>query len=217
MEIERRFTDIKEVRAEGEGMIVEGYPIVFDVETVVGGWFREKVSKGAAEPAFSRSDEIVLFNHDSNIPLARKSNGTLTVEEDDHGVKMRADLSKSSAGPGVYNDIKNGLITGMSFAFRIEREEWTNGDEQTLDLRDIKEFKEIYDYSPVTYPQYKQTEIQARSAEELKKSHDSATAEDKRAAAQDEFDPASLEVYRLRLNLLGVTNGKTETGARPSV
>jgi len=203
MGIERRFIDIKEIRAEGEGMIVEGYPIVFDVETVVGGWFREKVSKGAATPAFARSDEIFLFNHDSNIPLARKSNGTLEVSEDDHGVKIKADLSRSSAGPGVYNDIKNGLITGMSFAFQIEREEWTNGDETTLDMRDIKEFKQIFDYSPVTYPQYSQTEIQARSAEEIKKSHDTAMAEDERSM-EPVFNPESLQAYELELELLGV-------------
>ena len=201
MGIERRFVSIKEIRASEEGMVVEGYPIVYEQETVIGGWFREKVSKGAAGPAFARSDEILLFNHDSNIPLARKSNGTLEATEDDHGVKIRADLSKSNAGPGVYTDIKSGLITGMSFAFNVEREEWITPDEG-LEIRDIKEFKQIFDYSPVTFPAYLQTEIQARSAEDTKKSHDTAVAEDERLLKPD-FDESVLEPYYLELELLG--------------
>ena len=207
MEPERRFMDVKELRAVGDEMIIEGYPIVYEKETIVGSWFREKVSRGAAGPAFARSDEIVLYNHESSLPLARKSNGTLEVSEDDHGVKIRADLSKSNAGPGAYIDIKNGLITGMSFAFNVEREEWTDGGDGALDLRDIKEFKEIFDYSPVTYPQYKQTEIQARSADKLKESREAAAAAKQLSMDKGKFDPAVLEPYELELELLGVKHG----------
>lgn len=204
MEIERRFIDVKEIRAADEGMIIEGYPIVYNVEAEIGGYFRESIAKGAATNAFARSDEIVLFNHDSNFPLARKSNGTLTVTEDDHGVKIKADVSGSARGREAHEMIQNGLISKMSFAFSVEKESWVTAQEGGMDLRIIDEFREIFDYSPVTYPAYKQTEVQARSAEELKKSHDTATAEDELAAARDEFEPWELQAMEIELDLLGV-------------
>lgn len=205
MEIERRFIDVKEIRAADEGMIIEGYPIVYNVEAEIGGWFRESIAKGAATNAFARSDEIVLFNHDSNFPLARKSNGTLTVTEDDHGVKINADVSGSARGRETHEMIKNGLISKMSFAFSVEKESWVTAPEDGgMDLRIIDEFREIFDYSPVTYPAYKQTEIQARSAEELKKSHDTATAEDESSTEPEEFNSWEVQAMDIELDLLGV-------------
>lgn len=158
--MERRFNTC-ELRAKDTSgkMIVEGYPIVYEQETDLG-YCREKIAKGAATEAIKKSNEFVLFNHNADIPLARRTNGTLEVFEDDQGVFIRADLSKSAAGPGVYSDIKNGLIDKMSFAFITEKDSWED------DLRVINKFQELFDYSPVTYPAYKQTEILARGRNE---------------------------------------------------
>lgn len=159
--MERRFQTC-ELRAKDEAgkMIIEGYPIVYEQETNLG-YCREKIARGAATEALQFSNEFVLFNHNADIPLARRANGTLEVMEDDKGVFIRADLSKSVAGPGVYADIKSGLIDKMSFAFTTEADSW---DE---DLRTVEKFAELFDYSPVTYPAYKQTEIVARNKNEV--------------------------------------------------
>lgn len=180
--MERRFIET-EIRAAGEGddLIVEGYPIVYDQETDLG-YCRERIAKGAATEALKRSDEFVLFNHDSNVPLARRANGTLTVKEDDKGVFIRADLSKSSAGPRVYQDIKNGLINKMSFAFTCERDTW---DEN---LRTVESFAELFDYSPVTYPAYKQTEIVARSADEATRNRPEPSTEGEGSSTEEEIE-----------------------------
>ena len=124
MNPERRFIDVKEIRASENEMIIEGYPIVYESVTDIGGWFKEVISRGAATSALARSDEFVLFNHDSNYPLARRSNGTLEATEDEHGVKIKADLSGSARGRETHEMIKNGLIDKMSFAFTVEKEEW---------------------------------------------------------------------------------------------
>lgn len=179
--MERRFIAV-EMRAadEEEGkLVVEGYPIVYDQEANLG-FCREKISKGAATEALKKSDEFVLFNHDSNIPLARRANGTLEVKEDEHGVHIRADLSKSSAGPGVYADIKSGLIDKMSFAFTVEEDHWED------DLRTVAKFAELFDYSPVTYPAYKQTEIVARSAEEATRTKPKSSTEEEESSTEEE-------------------------------
>jgi len=207
MEAERRFLQV-EMRAASDENIIEGTPIVYDTETDLG-WFREMVAKGAATEALTRSDEFLLFNHDSNQPLARRKNGTLTVTEDDKGVHIKADLSKSSLGPGVYRDIKAGLIDKMSFAFTVEEESWVSPENpKDSDLRIIRSFREIYDYSPVTYPAYKSTELQARSAESILKSHRAATVEPVPSADVEEVDNSYLEVLRLKADLLILGDSK---------
>jgi uncharacterized protein len=207
MDAERRFLQV-EMRAASDENIIEGTPIVYDTETDLG-WFREMVAKGAATEALTRSDEFLLFNHDSNQPLARRKNGTLTVTEDDKGVHIKADLSKSSLGPGVYRDIKAGLIDKMSFAFTVEEESWVSPENpKDSDLRIIRSFREIYDYSPVTYPAYKSTELQARSAESILKSHRAATVEPVPSADVEEVDNSYLDVLRLKADLLILGDSK---------
>jgi uncharacterized protein len=186
--MERRFIET-EIRAAGEDeeCIVEGYPIVYDQETELYG-FKERIAPGAATEALKRSDEFVLFNHDSNMPLARRANGTLEVKEDKKGVFIRADLSKSSAGPKVYQDIKNGLINKMSFAFTCDKDSWEDN------TRTVESFGELFDYSPVTYPAYKQTEIVARSADEATRNRPDPSTEEEGTSteAEEERKP---EVY----------------------
>ncbi len=201
-EIERRFLTVEMRASESEEMIIEGTPIVYDQETDLG-WFREKIAKGAATGALGRSDIFLLFNHDPNQPLARSKNGTLTAWEEDDGVHMKADLSKSEKGPGLYRDIKSGLIDKMSFAFTVKRQSWQENNDDELDLRIVEEIEELYDLSPVTYPAYKQTELTARSAEQIAKEHESATAEENSEPSEPEVIPLeALEPYELEANLI---------------
>jgi len=207
---ERRFVEIKEIRTAGDEneQIIEGYPIVYGVEADLG-FFREKIRAGAATEALNHSDEFVLFNHDSNYPLARRANGTLEVKEDKHGVHIKADLSKSAEGRNTYEMIKNGLIDKMSFAFTVEEDEWTRireGDEDT-ETREIVKFKELYDYSPVTRPAYEQTQVQARSAEEVFNSRNSAAAEEQSETSDEEKNfEELLDPYYKELELIGENN-----------
>jgi phage head maturation protease len=57
----------------------------------------------------------------------------------------------------------------MSFAFDVapngQRWDIEKVDGIDIDVREITEFGEIFDYSPVAYPAYEGTEIQARSKE----------------------------------------------------
>lgn len=173
-EIERRYLTVEMRAADGDQMIVEGTPIVYEQETDLG-WFREKIAKGAAHQALATSDIFLLFNHDPNLPLARTKNNTLSAWEEDDGVHMKADLSKSENGPRLYRDIKAGLIDKMSFAFTIRKETWVEELGKT-DLRIVDEIEQLYDVSPVTYPAYQQTQLTARSAEQIAKEHKAATA-----------------------------------------
>ena len=165
---ERRFLPIQEMRTSEEDgkMIIEGYPIVYEKKAYLWGWI-EIVHRGAATEALKKSDEIVLWDHESGKPMARRKNGTLEVTEDSKGVHIRADVSKTVWGRDGYEAIKNGVVDKMSFAFTTKDQKWTTEtkDGECMDLREIFSFDELYDYSPVSYPAYDDTELQARSKE----------------------------------------------------
>ena len=167
---ERRFVpftgEMRAAKGDAGDMIIEGYPIVYEVYAPLWG-FREIIRKGAAAQALKRSDELVLWDHESGQPMARRSNGTLEVKEDDHGVFIRADVSKTVWGRNGYEAVAAGVINRMSFAFDIassDGEKWHTDEVEgaRVETREILEFGQLYDYSPVSYPAYKETEVTAR-------------------------------------------------------
>ncbi|MFW5777410.1 MAG: HK97 family phage prohead protease [Spirochaetota bacterium] len=208
MQGERRYMPISEIeiRAEDGGEpIIEGYPIVYETPAALWG-FREIIHKGAATEVIKEADELVLWNHNSSQPMARRSNGTLVVTEDDHGVRIRADVSKTVWGRNGYEAIHNGLIDKMSFAFDVEPEgvRWTYDvvDGVRIETRHIDRFSELLDYSPVSYPAYKDTEVQARSKElAMRFRPDPGAPEDDQAAA------AARDLLRVKVGLTEIMGG----------
>lgn len=108
------------------------------------------------------TDIIFQFDHSGKV-YARLSNNTLTVEPDEIGLFICADLSKTSAARGMYEDIQVGNVTKMSWGFMPNYktlEVVENGNEITIRHHDIEK---IYDVSAVSIPANNDTEIQARN------------------------------------------------------
>ena len=108
------------------------------------------------------SDIIFQFDHSGKV-YARLSNNTLTVEPDSIGLFICADLSKTSAARGMYEDIQVGNVTKMSWGFLPDYETLEvieNGNEVTIRHHRILK---IYDVSAVSLPANNDTEIQARN------------------------------------------------------
>jgi HK97 family phage prohead protease len=104
------------------------------------------------------SDVIMQYDHSGKV-FARQSNKTLIVSPDETGLFIAADLSKSEAARGVYEEIKSGLITKMSFSFTVGEDSYDR-DTRT---RTITKIKKVYDVSAVSIPANADTEISARS------------------------------------------------------
>lgn len=104
------------------------------------------------------SDIIMQYDHTGKV-YARKSNGTLIVEPNEYGLHICADLSKSEAARELYNEIKNGLITKMSWSF-ISGESYYDESRRTIIHKKISK---IYDVSAVSIPANDDTEINARN------------------------------------------------------
>ena len=204
---EVRFLELAELRAEQDerGVWIEGYPIVFNQETVIGGYCREVILPEAVTDELLR-DVALMIGHDFGmIPLAhsRRNNGNSTMQltVDEHGVKMRAllDVENNPKAKEAYSAIKRGDISGMSFAFVVGEERWEDLDTD-MPLRVITRLAAIYEVSLVAFPAYPGTSVQAASEgdalESVKASLESARkqAEEERAAeAEQERRRAALE------------------------
>lgn len=141
---------------------VEGYASTFNDPYVLfedwdGNEYREIISPDAFEGA-DMGDVIMQYDHSGKV-LARMSNGTLIVEPDAHGLFVAADLSGSQAARDLYEEIKNGLITRMSWAFSVGADEYDRDTKTTT----ITRVKKVFDVSAVSLPADPNTEISARN------------------------------------------------------
>ena len=163
-----------EIRAEqnedGTG-IVTGRPVVYNSKTDLG-YFDEVIERGALNGA-DLKDVRFLVNHDtSKIPLARSRNNnpnsTMQLMPDDQGMAIRVNLGvkNNSEARNLYSAIERGDISGMSFMFRIDDEEWTEL-ESDHPCRHVKKISDVVEVSAVTFPAYEDTSISVRNKEAL--------------------------------------------------
>ena len=158
-------------REEDNKGIIEGYAIVYDSMTDLG-YFNEVIEAGALEGA-NLKDVRLLVNHDTSmIPLARSrnnnENSTMQLIVDKKGlfVRIKLDIENNSDARNLYSAIKRGDISGMSFMFTIDDEEWENL-ESDHPTRHIRKIGQVFEVSAVTFPAYEATEISARDKEAL--------------------------------------------------
>ena len=140
---------------------VEGFATTFNKPYLLyefdGVKYYEQIDRHALDGA-DLSDVIMQYDHHGKV-LARISNGTLGLEPNDKGLFIYADLSKSQAAKELYEEIRNGLITKMSWAFTVAEDRY---DRETR-TRTILKIKKVYDVSAVSLPANGDTEISARS------------------------------------------------------
>lgn len=140
---------------------VEGFATTFNKPYLLyeldGVKYYEEIDRHALDEA-DLSDVIMQYDHQGKV-LARLSNGTLGLEPTEKGLFIYADLSKSQAAKELYEEIKNGLVTKMSWAFTVAEDEY-NRETRT---RTITKIKKVYDVSAVSIPANGDTEISARS------------------------------------------------------
>ncbi|MCH3976405.1 MAG: HK97 family phage prohead protease [Bacilli bacterium] len=160
---ETRFSSIESRKdEEAQKMIVEGYAIVFDEETLIGDdshGFREIIDKKALANT-NMKDVPLKYNHDdSTLILARTRNGSLSLSIDEKGLKVRAELIDTTSNRDIYKCVEAGLLDKMSFAFTVKGQSWDKSGE--MPKRTITAIDRLFDVSVVDLPAYDQTSIQA--------------------------------------------------------
>ena len=194
-----------EIRAENNekhGDYIVGRPIVYGSKANLG-YFDEIIERGALDNT-NLKDVAFLVNHNNSmIPLARSrnnnENSTMQITVDDKGMLIRVNLDteNNTEARSLYSAIKRGDITGMSFAFYIEKDgdEWEDlrSEHPTRHIRSISSVTEV---SAVTRPAYQSTEISARDKEALESAK--ATLESVRSQSL-ESDKEALELEKAKL------------------
>jgi HK97 family phage prohead protease len=144
---------------------VEGNATTFNdpylMGTIDGRKYYEIIDRKALDGA-DITDVIMQYDHEGRV-MARQSNGTLGIEPTDKGLFIFADLSKSTAAKEFYEEIRNGLITKMSWGFVANRE-MDEYERSALSVtRSIRSIKKVFDVSGVSRAANPGTEISARS------------------------------------------------------
>lgn len=206
IELEKRSFQF-EIRADEDeqyGTFITGRPIVFD-SFYDNGIFKETIRRGALDNTDLR-DVRFLVNHDlSKIPLARSRrnnmNSTMQLSVDDNGMAIRVnlDVEHNKDAEALYSAVKRGDISGMSFMFSIDGEEWKDLESEKP-TREITSIGTVVEVSAVTMPAYEDTEINiARSNEALENAR--ATLDNVRKYGKNSVD-TELEILKLKLKLL---------------
>jgi HK97 family phage prohead protease len=193
-----------EVRKDGTVGAIYGYPIVYNKDSEDMG-FVESIAPGAVKKALKRSDIRGLKNHDPSLIFARQG-VNLKLSEDDNGLRYEATPIDTRNFKEVAEEVRLGLLTGQSFGFTVEADEWSDL-ETNHPRRTITEIGEIFDVGPVTYPAYVDTSVALRSLNEARTvkeqddvqpliiKHDGVTME---FVSEDRFDCAVDYINDLR-------------------
>lgn len=169
--MEMRMVLLESANNDENKQLVEGYAAVFNQRALIwesewSGWkYMEVIDRNAFNGA-DMSDTVFKYNHgDVAMILARASNNTLTMNTDDKGLRISADIIDTNNGTDVYKLIKRGDLNKMSFAFTVKSERTEVDKENKIYTRTITAFDKIYDVAVVDFPAYDGTSIQARSKE----------------------------------------------------
>lgn len=162
-------TRISEIQAVSEEkMIIEGYAIKFNEQTLIGTeahGFKEIIAIDALTET-NMKDVPLKYNHQDNfLVIARTRNKSLELEVDEVGLKIRAELLDTQSNQDIYKMVKSGLLDKMSFAFTVKNQSWDRTG--TIPIRTIQKIDRLYDVSIVDVPAYEGTSVYARSLELL--------------------------------------------------
>lgn len=165
----RSYRDMEvRIRQDSEN-IVEGYATTFNDPYLL--WrdgnyeVWEQIDRNAFVGA-DMKDVIMQYNHEGRV-FARKSNNTLTVQPDDKGLFIAADLSGTEIGRQLYEEIRGGYTNKMSFGFTVGEDKREIEENQTTGamkvMRTITKIAKLYDVSAVSLPANPATSISSRT------------------------------------------------------
>jgi HK97 family phage prohead protease len=157
----------KEVRSRtiptNESNTIEGYALNWNEYDM--GSFMERIDVNALGE-LRDYDVHALYNHDYDRVLARSKygEGTLSLEQDQEGLKFRFDLPDTSTGNEVRTLVGRGDVDQASWAFTVKQERWENVRSEKP-TRVIEKIGEMYDISLTPRGANPTTSVALRSLE----------------------------------------------------
>jgi HK97 family phage prohead protease len=155
LKLETRILDVDtfEVREDSDGMHLEGYAAVFNSRSENLGGFTETIQPGAFRSSLrSRNDIKLLWNHDSGAVLGSTRAGTLSLTEDERGLRVSATLPNTTYGRDASELIRRGDVTAFSFGFSLPTrggDSWSDDGTERV-LKSVR----LHEVSLVAFPAY---------------------------------------------------------------
>lgn len=157
-----------QLQANEGSLSVGGYINVTERESEMlynkkkGKWFKEVMKRGVFKRAIEKANKSIplLFEHNWNRQLASIEDGSLTLREDNIGLRFDAVIKDET----IYKQVKDGIINSCSFGFRALSEDF-----ETVNARLEKRFVsaiELLEVSLVKNPAYVGSLCETRSYEE---------------------------------------------------
>lgn len=162
--MEKRILNLKSMeKREQDGKIyLQGYFARYNEPyEVCSGWV-ETISPGSFSRYLSTDGDVkALWNHNHDLVLGSRSNGTLLLEERDEGLFGTVEINQNDrAAMDAYARIERGDVSGCSFGFDCQVDQFTDEDGTFRTV--IREVFPLYEVSPCVFPAYESTSIEAR-------------------------------------------------------
>ena len=166
---------LREAEEGSESRIIEGYAIVFGVESRLlvdwGDAYREIIEEGAITAEELKKFDIkmtIWHNRERLLARSNRGTGTLNLSVDNKGVFYSFEAPKTPDGDTAIELVKRGDLSGSSFMF------WSNESksvtyEKNADnviIRHVNHIDEIYDMTIASDPAYAETNVTAREMKE---------------------------------------------------
>lgn len=148
---------------ENNGLTISGYAIRYNEQSQPLEYgFREIIKPGAFSESIRNRNILALNQHDSNQLLASTKAQTLRLEERNDGIFFEMDLLPQRQE--LYDLVKRGDVSGMSFGFTSDKEKFTRSGE--TDIREVEKGT-LYEISVVHSPAYPTSQVVAKRSLEV--------------------------------------------------
>jgi HK97 family phage prohead protease len=154
--MERRYGQAMEVRSDDGREILRGYASVTETAYPIG-YAHEIIVRGAFERTLrDKPDVVALWNHDTSMPIARTTAGSLRLLEDEHGLMVEMEPIDTQAGRDARVAVRSGVVSAMSFGFIVRSDRFEERDGK---VHRMIEDLELHEVSAVTFPANPATDL----------------------------------------------------------
>ena len=162
---------LREAEGGGESRTIEGYAIVFGVESVLlVDWYdayREVIEPGAvtAEDLAGWDIKMTMWhNRERLLARSNKGAGTLRLEVDGTGVKYSFEAPRTPDGETALELVRRGDLSGSSFTYWADENsavDYTKGEDGVV-TRHVRRLGLVTEMTIAGDPAYTQTSVSAR-------------------------------------------------------
>jgi len=155
------------VDADVKGRTVRGYAAVYDSpwsdDLIEQTGYVEKIARGAFRKALGKAGNVPLLKeHKRETRLATTRNKSLRLKDDAKGLYFEADLPNTQEGKDTLEEIRSGLVWGMSYGFSSDpRQDSTYTYNPRT--RTITNIQKLLDVTLTFEPSYEAATVELRS------------------------------------------------------